>query len=656
MFWIEFYLIFQISFWFVTYLGLSFPVGERNALIVLLGLGIKCFLLFTFITLGLERLIVSPVVFSIVVFFLCFVLMKIRPIGFEGSSFERLSRKGFCKSSGFWIIFILLSFSLTNVWFFPITGADGVWHHVKGMVYALPSADFESKQIISQFRQYPPLIGLLYGWLISAGVSRVTVFFPVLYLCLLYIFYYRCYDHVKSSTVAGIATLILGTTPYLWWHSFLPFLDWSAGVFYAVGMLYWFLLIKNILEPTQNISVKQNRSLAVLSGLLFGLASWTRPEFVLYSTVPMFLLIVVFDSQKEFIDERNPVIIRFSIAALILPSLWFAVLLNFNGSLDIIFKQLIMGCAGLWIGLSLVLFRVVNFTPRTSLVVGVFAVVICLIGLFVFLPSKFSPWTTLAIRFFRLFVVQIFFAGTVFLLVFLFTEKIRQRPQAEKHLGFFLLLFMLVQFFVYAYSGLKWPTLSLYVENTFIYPGNSVNLSDTRGTLAIYPAFVFFMFCLPGIKKGVTSGYVKRFLFATVVINLVLILVVFTGPRIKFIVENFEKSYEQLAETSGPPDLPNQFTKTYRVAHRLKEHVMKNQSLFLPPGDRAGSFRSVMTQVLFSQKLIFEDDPYFWRFFEEKESPAYMLIKQDGEVNLCNGEEVEVLGETGLVLCKLDKF
>ena len=164
------------------------------------------------------------------------------------------------------------------------------------------------------------------------------------------------------------------------------------------------------------------------------------------------------------------------------------------------------------------------------------------------------------------------------------------------------------------------------------------------------------MFCLPGIKKGVTSGYVKRFLFATVVINLVLILVVFTGPRIKFIVENFEKSYEQLAETSGPPDLPNQFTKTYRVAHRLKEHVMKNQSLFLPPGDRAGSFRSVMTQVLFSQKLIFEDDPYFWRFFEEKESPAYMLIKQDGEVNLCNGEEVEVLVETGLVLCKLDKF
>ena len=46
MFWVELYLILQISLWFVTHLGLNFPLGERNALIVLLGLGIKCFLLF----------------------------------------------------------------------------------------------------------------------------------------------------------------------------------------------------------------------------------------------------------------------------------------------------------------------------------------------------------------------------------------------------------------------------------------------------------------------------------------------------------------------------------------------------------------------------------------------------------------------------------
>ncbi|MCH2389587.1 MAG: hypothetical protein MK234_02780, partial [Nitrospinales bacterium] len=62
MFWIELYLILQMSLWFVTHLGLDFSAGERNALVVLLGLGAKSFLLFIFITLGLERFLVFPVV------------------------------------------------------------------------------------------------------------------------------------------------------------------------------------------------------------------------------------------------------------------------------------------------------------------------------------------------------------------------------------------------------------------------------------------------------------------------------------------------------------------------------------------------------------------------------------------------------------------
>ena len=48
MFWVELYLILQMSLWFVTHLGLDFSAGERNALVVLLGLGAKSFLLFIF--------------------------------------------------------------------------------------------------------------------------------------------------------------------------------------------------------------------------------------------------------------------------------------------------------------------------------------------------------------------------------------------------------------------------------------------------------------------------------------------------------------------------------------------------------------------------------------------------------------------------------
>ena len=656
MFWIELYLILQMSLWFVTRLGLNFSTGERNALVVLLGLGIKSALLFTFITLGLARFIALPIVLSIVVYCSCFAWMKARPMVFEGPLFEQSGRRGLYEFPGFWILLVLLILGLANAWFFPITGADGIWHHVKGMVYGLPLVDFESKQIISQFRQYPPLIGLLYGWLTSAGFERVAVFPPILYICLLFVFYHRSYEHVKNSTIAGFATLVLGTTPYIWWHSFLPFLDWTAGVFYAVGMLYWFLLVKNILGSTEGIDEKQNRSLAVLSGLMFGLASWTRPEFVLYSALPLFLLVCSFDRQKEFISERNPVIIRFAIAALILPSLWFAVLLNFDGSLDTTFKQLIMGCAGLWIGLGLVLFRIVHFAPRTSITVGVFAVAICLAGLFIVFSPDSSPWIILAVRFFRLFAVQIFFAGTVFLVIFLFAEKLRELPLAEKKLGTLLLLFMLAQFFIYAYSGLKWPTLSHYIENTFLHPGNSINLSDTRGTLAIYPAFVFFIFCFNVIKKGIESGRARRFLLLIVGVNLMVVAVMFAGPRIKFIADNLDKPFEQRAENAGPSDLPNQFTKTYQVAHQLRERVIRGQSLFLPPGNGEGSFRSVMTQVLFSQKLIFADDPCFWRDLEEKGSRAYVVSRHGGEAQLCSGMEGEALGETGFILCQLDKF
>ena len=140
----------------------------------------------------------------------------------------------------------------------------------------------------------------------------------------------------------------------------------------------------------------------------------------------------------------------------------------------------------------------------------------------------------------------------------------KQLSLEEKVLGVFILLFLLTQFFLYAYSGLKWPTLLNYIHNTFNHPGNSINLSDTRGTLAIYPAFVFFVFSLLNINFAIESKHVRRYLFAILTINLSIILIVFTIPRVKFISDNHVKSYQQLTETLGPFDLPNQFRTAYK--------------------------------------------------------------------------------------------
>ena len=139
-------------------------------------------------------------------------------------------------------------------------------------------------------------------------------------------------------------------------------------------------------------------------------------------------------------------------------------------------------------------------------------------------------------------------------------------------------------------------------------------------------------------------------------INLLLILIVFGGPRVKFIVDNFDKSYEQLAESSGPPDVPNQFAKTYQVAHELKKNVTKGQSLLFPSGSRDGSFRSVLTQVLFSQNLFFLDDPNDWRDLEDDRPLTYVVSQYDVENKLCGGVEAKALGQTGFVVCQLNKI
>ena len=242
------------------------------------------------------------------------------------------------------------------------------------------------------------------------------------------------------------------------------------------------------------------------------------------------------------------------------------------------------------------------------------------------------------------------------MVIFLFLEKIERLTYAEKTLGILLLLFLLAQFFIYAYSGLKWPTLLHYVENTFIHPGNSINLSDTRGALAIYPAFVFFIFCFNNIRNKIRSGRIRRFLFIIIGMNLVVIISVFAGPRVKYMAENLSKSYEERAENSGPSDMPNQFAQTYRVAHQLKKHVLSEQFLLLPPGNKEGSFRSVMTQVLFLQRLNFANDPKFRQNLEEETSSVYVVRKSDEEAKFCSDLERVVLGETGFILCQLDKL
>ena len=91
------------------------------------------------------------------------------------------------------------------------------------------------------------------------------------------------------------------------------------------------------------------------------------------------------------------------------------------------------------------------------------------------------------------------------------------------------------------------------------------------------------------------------------------------------------------------------------MAHQLKKHVVSGQFLLLPSGNKEGSFRSVMTQVLFSQKLIFANDSNLWEKLQQKEPRPLMATERVGDNKLCNETEAEVLDKTGFVFCRVDK-
>lgn len=651
MFLADMLMIAIISGIFISRLKIIDTRSELIALTVLLSVSIKTLFIFFLIWLKIQPAIGHQLIFTTSVFLALILFLSLQSNPFLNINIK-FKQELFFYTKTFGILASLFSFSVFFAMYFPVTGADAIWYHVKGMVY-FHEASFDSERIISQLRQYPPMIGLLYAWLLSGDIERLPIIFPVLYFCLIVVFFHRIWDHSNNSKTAIFCTLTLGTTPYLWWHSFLPFLDLTAAIFFTLGILFWFSLIKNIAISSNSFNDNQNKSIALLSGFLFGFASWTRPEFILFSILPLFLLIFMIDRNENHLREREGIICRFGCATLFIPSLWFIVLLNFNSPLDSTIKQLIFVCSGFWLFLGLTLLGVVRLSYKVSKVIVIIFFVICLLGLFYLIPQIILLWNIITIRIFRLFSVHIFFAGTFLLILFIFTKKLGQLALAEKVLGVFILLFLLTQFFLYAYSGLKWPTLLNYIHNTFNQPGNSINLSDTRGTLAIYPAFVFFVFSLLNINFAIESNHVRRFLFVILSINLSIILIVFTIPRVKFISDTHVKSYQQLTETLGPFDLPNQFSTSYQIAHQIQIHVKKGHILFLPSRIEGKSVVSVMRQVLFWQKLFFSGDSNFIDELKSSNSPAYALSSQNPKEGLCYKKNVTLLGNTGFVLCQI---
>ena len=106
--------------------------------------------------------------------------------------------------------------------------------------------------------------------------------------------------------------------------------------------------------------------------------------------------------------------------------------------------------------------------------------------------------------------------------------------------------------------------------------------------------------------------WVRTIIAGIVAGNLIMLFIFFLIPRTQFLLAHKDLTRNQLMETKGSLDMPNQLWRTNKVVNRIGELTPKGATVFMPPGDRLqGSFRSAAIQVLYPRKIFFGGDENF---------------------------------------------
>ena len=495
MFWIDLGLLGITAYRMVGALKAVFTVAEKLALAFLFALGLKSLILFFLIWMGVRPF--ASIQIGAVVLVLILTLLLTGPV--TGSAPVASSPNAEWKTVLVCLLIgALFLFSLVNAWFFPITESDAVWYQVKGLSF-LHEVRFDSDWVVPQLRQYPPFVPLLFSWFIAFGIEPMRMIFPFFYLALNTIFYCRVLEFTGNSKMAAMLTLVLGTTPYIWWHGVLPFLDLCAAVFYSAGALYWFFWMESLGVDQEK---GRCRTLAFLSGLFFGLSAWTRLEFLLYCLIPIAMTFCAESTLRKDGERDRKSFLLFFLSLLVFPTSWFLNLASFDFSISGNVKM--VGLAGVFAWIIVLIFIMGSWKLKVSTLIktGLLAGMIFIIFISMDNSGPVPGWKKLSIAFYRSLTVHGFYLFTVFLSVFIFFSRLKNIPSLNKLFGMFLVFYPLVHFAIFSYSPPKWETFGEYVSVTFIHPGNLVNLSDTRGVMSMYPLLLFFIASIPSIRRG----------------------------------------------------------------------------------------------------------------------------------------------------------
>ena len=156
----------------------------------------------------------------------------------------------------------------------------------------------------------------------------------------------------------------------------------------------------------------------------------------------------------------------------------------------------------------------------------------------------------------------------------------------------------------------------------------------------------------------VKRNWVENTILGIIFFNVFVLAYVFLIPRAQFIIGHWELGPEALMETSGSIDIPNQYSKTYKVANQIRR-VTKEDAIILMPADNweFGSNRSVVIQRLYPRKVYFWGDEGFddLKNSVDSKNTVFGVSFSGDSSNLCSKRDIKNLGETKFVLCELKK-
>lgn len=478
---------------------------ERIALAFAIGLGIKTLILFL---LFLSHLPAPPYYqISINAVLLIFSLnsfrkkRKQRKIDLNGNvEIQKCRTKDLI-----FLVFVtltLLAISLLFSIYFPVTETDGVVHSLKGKMYFAEN-DLDPSITYNIFAQYTPFIPLLTTYLVSYNIQIYKIFFPFYYLFLIVLFYYRLKKFSNNSRLTTVFTFVLCTTPYIWWHSYLMFLNLASGFYFAVATLYWFFLIKYV-SDYKNYDNKVLNSYALLSGIFYGFALWVRLEFLIYYFIPFSITICLI---KELpLNLKRSLFLLFTIPVLIISSIWnIFTIIHFSNqtgfNYEIVFANILL--------FVIFIFYLMDFLKINQKLFPYYLTVFSLIFLVIYYKYNLTIpiiLNKLETSIARTIVHNYFFSATSLLFLLLIFTKLNSLDKVNIYFGVFLLFYLILHTLLYCYGPSKWQSGIEYFKISLFQPGLFINASGTREMIAFYPVFVFFIATLPNVRKAFSEN------------------------------------------------------------------------------------------------------------------------------------------------------